>query len=133
MFIELVDGTQIECIRIIGGPRKYEGEIRDTLSIEIKPGRLSLNDLIGIFKYPDNTRKLYALKNANDTSKLEIGEGYCILASGRKENRKKVTQPGKMVPVEYEDIFIINLAQLTYGEYQKFLAGEFTPPSYSTD
>lgn len=127
--LELLDGQQIEVVRILGGPRLINGVMRDTLSIEVDPSTMSLDELASIFKDSSKTNHLFTYIDENDSKvKVEIGEGYDIFVSAHLEHRKVDRVPGKIAPDQYEDIIVVNIAQLTYDEYQDFQNGTWVPP-----
>ena len=128
MYLEFNDGTQLECIRILGGSRTIKGIERDCLSIEVDPYSIGLGNLERYFLNPSNMVHLYTREKAGDISpKQEIGEGYMYLIGCRRESRKVKRTPGTMAPDEYNDILIVNIAQLTYEEYQRWNEGTFIP------
>lgn len=131
MYLEFNDGTQLECIRILGGPRSINGIVRDCLSIEVDPNDITHNELIAYFKDPTNLVHLYTRELAGSLSpRQEIGEGYMYAVDVRTESRKDTHAPGLMVPESYSNIRVLNIAQLTYEEYQLWKVGEYTPPSF---
>ena len=130
MYLEFVDGTQLECIRILGGPRTINGIERDCLSIETGMEK-SISELASYFNDVNNMVHLYTRELAGNISpKQEIGEGYLYRIDIRSEERKVKHQPGLMVPETYETIRVVNIAQLTYEEYQSWKTGGYTPPSF---
>lgn len=121
MILELKNGQQINVIRILGGPRVVEGVERDTLSIEVDPSIMDIEDLRTIFSSKHETEKLYTYIQENGSErKALIGTGYTILLSTRTENRKVKYPPGEIHEDAYEEINVVNLAQMTYSEYQSF-------------
>ena len=131
MTLEFLDGTQLEVIRIFGGPRMINGISRDTLSIEVDPSEATIEELRNLFSDSSKTNNLflYLSNEANTTeTKSLVAEGYNILVSCRKETRKIDRMPGMISRDEYEDINIVNISQLTYDEYQQFIEGIWTPP-----
>ena len=133
MILELNDSTQLEVIRILGGPRIINGITRDTLSIEIDPSYMDLKELTSIFNNPDKTNHLYSYMNYENESNVKtlIAEGYNIFISSRTETRKVDKMPGFISQDEFENIHVINIAQLTYEEYQLYLNGNWIPPNIS--
>lgn len=123
MTLEFMDGTQLEVRDIYGGPRLVQGVMRDTLRIEVSPHVCGFDDLREMFMDNPNTRHLYTYVNNQDedgksiTSKVEVGEGYLIFVSISDEIRKVPPIPGKMVPDETEEIYVVQIAQQTYAEY----------------
>lgn len=123
--IEFADTTQIEVLRIFGGPRFINGYTRDTLSFEIDPSYLSLIEAKEIFQDTNKTNRIFVYE---DDNKVEIAEGYCLYVSTRIENRVKQYPPGKVRIPEYEDIIVANIAQLTPDEYRHYLNGWWKQP-----
>jgi hypothetical protein len=123
MLLELNDGMQLNPIAIFGGPRLVDGVLRDTLRIEFEQTGLNTTVLRSIFTDSNKTMHLYTYNDDIDEDgnvvevKTEVGEGYCIFVSVSDETRKIMHPPGKILPDVYEDIFVVNIAQMTYDEY----------------
>lgn len=129
MYLEFTDGTQLECIRILGGPRTIEGITRDCLSIEVDANDITHNELIAYFSNPANMAHLYT-RETKTSDRQEIGEGYLYAVDVRTEHRKDPHTPGLMVPETYRVFRVLNIAQLTYAEYQLWINGQYTPPEF---
>ena len=121
MYIEFTDGTQLECLRILGKPVMYNGTERDTLNIEFTPSD-TLDHIRSYFTNPSNMETLYS-RLSDLTPKETIGTGYMILVDARDESRRIKYAPGEMRPIQYENVFVITIAQLTYQEYQDWKNG----------
>lgn len=126
MILEFLDGSKMEVLSIFGGPRLINGVMRDTLRIEISPSAVKFEELRECFKNNPKTAMLYTYTEDSDT-KNNIGEGYQIFVSISDEERKIAVVPGKMVPDEYEEVYVVTIAQMTYQEYTS------TIPSVSND
>lgn len=125
MILEFLDKSQLDVLSIFGGPRLINGVMRDTLRIEVSPSIITFDELKASFKDNPKTATLYTYSNIDDpTIKHEAGVGYMIFVSITDEERRIISPPGKMVPDEFEEVFIITIAQMTYQEYQKVI-----PPS----
>ena len=114
MILEFVDKSQIEVDTIYGGPVNVSGTMRDVLTIEIKPKSYTIDGLNEIFKNVDNLAHLYTYEK---NSKVEIGEGYTIVLEVARGSRKVKTFPGRLLPNRYEDIYRVQIAQMTYEEW----------------
>lgn len=125
MILEFLDKSQLDVLSIFGGPRLINGVMRDTLRIEVSPSIITFDELKASFKDNPKTATLYTYSNFDDpTIKHEAGIGYMIFVSITDEERRIISPPGKMVPDEFEEVFIVTIAQMTYQEYQKVI-----PPS----
>lgn len=124
MTLEFLDGTQLEVITIIGGPKLIGGVMRDTLQIEVDPSVATLEQLKALFKDPIKCRTLYGYNEAVDEStdqvstvRETIGEGYTIFVSVADEERRIAAPPGYLQPDTIEEVYVVQIAQLTYAEY----------------
>ena len=124
MTLEFLDGTQLEVITIIGGPKLIGGVMRDTLQIEVDPSVATLEQLKTLFKDPIKCRTLYGYNEAVDEStdqvstvRETIGEGYTIFVSVADEERHIAAPPGYLQPDTIEEVCVVQIAQLTYAEY----------------
>lgn len=125
MILQFSDGQEIDVIAIFGRPRMINGCKRDVLSIEIDPNTMLIGHLETFFKTAQKD-VLYSIDD--DGHRLKIGEGYNFLLAVRSENRLIDQMPGSMNPPEYEDIHIVELAQLNTEEYEAYVHGEWQPP-----
>ena len=120
MILEFVDGTQIIVNTIIGGPAIVGDNTRDVLTIEIDPNSISIANLESKFHNIKNLAHLYTYEIDEETGnncKLEIGEGYTMVLKVESLTRVVPPFPGKISQIEYETIYIVKLAQLTYQEW----------------
>lgn len=115
--LEFADGTSINVITILGGPSSIDGITRDLLTIEIDPTSISLDELNSIFNNKDILCHLYTYENNESNDKIEIGEGYTILVNIEEVTRKIPRIPGKILPDEFETIYSVSIAQMTYDEW----------------
>lgn len=136
MILQFKDGTQLDVLGIFGGPRLIMGVMRDTLRIEVDPSTTSFGELKTLFKNNPNTSTLYSYTESVDDNnrpiikRNEIGEGYEIFVSISDEHRRVTPPPGKIVPDQLEEVFVVTIAQMTYQEYQQAHpdVGEETAP-----
>ena len=117
MILEFADGTQLNVKNIFAGPRLIDGIMRDTFRIEIDPSTMGFEDIKKLFNDTNKTSLLYAYSDESN-DKTNIGEGYQLFVSITDTNRKVTPPPGRLVPITYEEVYIITMAQLTYEEYQ---------------
>lgn len=123
MILEFVNKAKLAVMNIFGGPVNVDGVIRDVLTIEIDPKNTSIDDLKNIFEDQDNIAHLYTYESDYDENgniidtKIEIGEGYTILLGVEEVERKVNSIPGKIVPTQFETIYTVTLAQMTYDEW----------------
>lgn len=124
MKLEFFDGTQVEVIAILGGPKLIGGIMRDTLQIEIDPSVMEFNALKQLFQDEDKCRTLYSWTEDVDPETDEggmirntVGEGYIKFISISDEFRTVKCPPGMMLPDTTEELYVVNIAQLTYSEY----------------
>jgi len=123
MILEFLDGSQIDVKNIFGGPRLILGVMRDTLRIEVSPDTCSFEDLKVHFKDNPKTESLYTYENVENakgkmvSKKIEVGKGYQIFVSITDEVREIPSEPGKMGPINVEEVYVVTIAQLTYPEY----------------
>ena len=130
MILQFSDGQRIDVIAIFGRPRMINGCKRDVLSIEIDPKTTSLEDLNTLFN-SSITNVLYSIDD--EGHRLKIGEGYNFLLSVRSENRLVDQMPGTLDPPEYEDIYIVDIAQLNVEEMQQYQNGNWIAPEINND
>lgn len=119
MILEFLDGSQIDVIAIFGGPQLINGVMRDTLRIEVSP-TIEFDKLKSHFKDNPKTSMLYSYTESADGSEVtknEIGEGYNIFVSISDEERKKASPPGRLLPDQIEEVYVVTIAQMTYQEY----------------
>lgn len=134
MKLEFLDGSQIDVLTIIGGPRLIMGTMRDTLRIEVSPETIGFDELKSHFKDNPKTGMLYTYTDNTTTDedgnvvteliKNEIGEGYKIFVSISDEERKVASPPGRLLPDRTEEVYIVTIAQLTYQEYNQSLSDQ---------
>lgn len=124
MTLEFIDGSQLEVLAIIGGPKLVRGVMRDTLQIEVDPTSISFSELKALFKDEEKCRTLYSYTEAVDEStdtntmvRNTVGEGYTIFVSIADEEKLLTHQPGLMLPDEIEELYVVTIAQMTYQEY----------------
>lgn len=120
MILEFLDGSKLEVIAIFGGPQLVNGVLRDTLRIEVSPSIIDFTDLKSHFKDNPKTSMLYSYTESADGEgivKSEIGEGYNIFVSISDEERKKAAPPGRLLPDQIEEVYVVAIAQMTYQEY----------------
>ena len=118
MILEFADGSSINVNTIIGGPISIDGITRDLLTIEIDPSSISLDTLKDIFNNNDNLAYLYTYEDNKDSNtRIEIGEGYTILVDISEVTRKVDKFPGKITADEFETIYSVSIAQMTYDEW----------------
>lgn len=127
MKLEFLDGSQIEILTIIGGPRLIMGTMRDTLRIEVSPKSIGFEELKSHFKDNPKTRMLYTYTDVNEEGrtievKNEIGEGYSIFVSISDEERIIAAPPGRLLPDKVEEVYIVTIAQMTYQEYNQTIS-----------
>lgn len=121
MVLEFNDTSRLEVLTIIGGPKLINGVLRDTLEIEVDPSTINFDELKRQFK-EEKVSKLYTYVDDVDEEgnavqvRTEIGEDYTIFVSISDEERKIVQPPGKVVPDQYEEVYIVTIAQITYAE-----------------
>lgn len=116
MLLEFENGFQMEVDNIIGGPRLVMGVLRDTLRIEVCPDVMEFGKLKSLFEY--NSGTLYTIEEVDgELKKSLIGEGYTIFVSISDEKRKVGTPPGRLLPDQYEEIYVVTIAQETYQEH----------------
>lgn len=116
MLLEFGNGTQLEVDNIIGGPRLVMGVLRDTLRIEVYPHVMEFKELKSLFEQGDGT--FYTTEEVDgEVQKVMIGEGYTILVAVSDEKRKVGTPPGRLLPDQYEEIYVVTIAQETYQEH----------------
>lgn len=140
MILEFLDGSQLEVLNVFGSPRLVMGVMRDTLRIEVDPKTIGFDELKSKFKDNPQTKMLYTYLTVarNDEpdedaplEKVAVGEGYSIFVSISNEQRAITTPPGVLAPVEYEEIYAVTIAQMTYQERLLSTAGE-SPITSST-
>lgn len=125
MILEFKDGTQLEVKAIFGGPRLVNGELRDTLRIEVDPNTIYFDDLKALFRLNENTDELYVYNNSSDAEndpvkgKTKIGDGYNIFVSITDEERLIAPPPGQLQPKRFEQVYIVSIAQMTYLEHEE--------------
>lgn len=134
MKLEFLDGSQIDVLTIIGGPRLIMGVMRDTLRIEVSPSSIGFDELKSHFKDNPKTGMLYTYTDVNDVDedgnpittsvKNEIGEGYKIFVSISDEERKVTAPPGRLLPDQVEEVYIVTIAQMTYQEYHQSISDQ---------
>lgn len=123
MILEFKNGDQLQVMTIFGGPVTFDGITRDVLTIEIDNKTTTVDNLKHIFSNASNMTHLYTYEDTFDENgdsiniKIEIGEGYTILLGIEEITRKVDHIPGKMLPDEYETIYIVTIAQMTYDEW----------------
>lgn len=121
MLLRFADKSTIEIKNIFGAYQMVNGVLRDTLKIEIDPKVASYDELVSLFKDNPNTETLFTVNELDDGSQSvsTIGEGYTVYVSVSNERVKKFSsaEPGKIIKPEYEDIFVVRIAQQTYEEY----------------
>jgi hypothetical protein len=123
MILEFADHSRLGILVIFGGPVNVDGITRDVLSIEVDPSTTSIDKLKEIFSNPNKLAYLYTYEPERTPhgdvyyTKIEVGEGYTILM-GVEEVTRKVNQfPGKILPEEYETVYVVTIAQMTYDEW----------------
>ncbi len=125
MILEFKDGSQLEVKAIFGGPKLVNGELRDTLRIEVDPKTIYFDNLKSMFKLNKNTDELYVYNNPSDVEnnpingKTKIGEGYNIFVSITDEERLISPPPGQLQPKRFEQVYIVTIAQMTYLEHEE--------------
>lgn len=123
MILEFKNGDQLQVMTIFGGPVTFDGITRDVLTIEIDNKTTTVDNLKHIFSNTSNMTHLYTYEDTFDENgdsiniKIEIGEGYTILLGIEEITRKVDRIPGKLLPDEYETIYIVTIAQMTYDEW----------------
>lgn len=127
MKIEFLDGSQIDVITIFGGPRLINGVMRDTLNIEVSPETIGFEELKAHFNNNPKTSTLYSYTEEQTgdgiaLQKNKIGDGYNIFVSITDETRRQQTPPGVLAPDVMENVYIVTISQMTYQEYQDFIA-----------
>lgn len=127
MRLEFLDGSQIEILTIIGGPRLIMGTMRDTLRIEVSPKTIGLEELKSHFKDNPKTKMLYSYTDVEEDGQItevknEIGEGYTIFVSISDEERRIAAPPGRLLPDKIEEVYIVTIAQMTYQEYNQMIS-----------
>lgn len=127
VILEFNDGYKLNVLNIFGGPVNIDGIIRDVLTIEIDTKTDTIDNINKIFNNSANLIHLYSYEsdyneNGDITDiKIEIGEGYTILLGVEEITRKVDHFSGKILPDEYETIYSVTIAQMTYEEW--ILAG----------
>jgi len=122
MVLELANAIRIDVLTILGGPVNFEGITRDVLTIEVDPKLIPIETLEKIFGDIDSLAHIYTYEEDEDggnPEKIEIGEGYTIVVGIDEVTRKVTPFPGKIVPVTYETINVVTLAQMTYDEWME--------------
>lgn len=125
MVLEFKEGTQLPVKVIYGNPRIVQGVIRDTLSIEVDPSTVEFDTLKSYFKNPEYTDVLYSYTDPSDVNgtniqyKEQIGVGYNVFVSITDTERLIASPPGQIKKPEIEEVFIVTIAQMTYGERER--------------
>ena len=124
MILEFMDGSQIEVLSIHGGPRLILGAMRDTLNIELSPEKYSFDELRNHFKDNPKTAFLYTYTEKNiyadppvEPVRIDLGEGYKIFVSILNETKEIPKEPGKLEPPQFQEVFVVTMAQITYAEH----------------
>ena len=63
-------------------------------------------------------RTIISFNNLFKYLSISEGEQLHLFVSITDTNRKVTPPPGRLVPITYQEVYIITLAQLTYEEYQ---------------
>lgn len=127
--IELMDGSSISVKRVFGGPRIVDGVKRDVLRIEFDD---SVEDQVieKTFKNNKNAFKLYTYSDTptenggTSSNKILMGTGYTIYLGIKVEEKTIPHKPGLLLPDIKETIKTVELAQITYEEYQESIGEE---------
>lgn len=120
MILEFVDKSKINVEVIIGYPTIVNGVERDTLSIEIDPNKHTKDEVNRLIRKQYNLLQLTSYDTDENSNRFIIGEGYdriIQLEEIRREKKKDPSLQGKIRQVEYENVLILILQQLTYDEW----------------
>lgn len=125
MKLRFMDSKVIDVLRIYGGPKLVNGIKRDVLRIEVDPDTITFDELKKCFENNPHTMIMYTESTSTTddgepmTEIIELGEGYTQFLSQTIEDITIPHTPGKLEPDITQKTFVVQIAQMTWEEYQQ--------------